>query len=127
MVLDGKSLQEYLVKAAFTHGSSLDLTFFPLYINDGSHDVFCNIAINADDTTCYWQCDQASYLWQQLELASELESDLLDTVDWHRKWLAHFSAGKTQIVSFHWSNNSGVIDVKMNKFLRKNHVLLYWG
>ena len=28
------------------------------------------------------KCDQASYLWQQLELASELESDLRDTVDW---------------------------------------------
>ena len=28
------------------------------------------------------KCDQASYLWQQLELASELESGLRDTVDW---------------------------------------------
>ena len=25
------------------------------------------------------KCDQASYLWQQLELVSELESDLRDT------------------------------------------------
>ena len=29
--------------------------------------------------------NQASDLWQQLELASELESDLPDTVDWGRK------------------------------------------
>ena len=29
----------------------------------------------------YSMCDQASELWQQLELASELESDLKDTVD----------------------------------------------
>ena len=28
---------------------------------------------------------QASDVWQQLELASELESDLQDTVDWGRK------------------------------------------
>ena len=29
--------------------------------------------------------DQASDLWQQLELASELEFDLQNTVDWGRK------------------------------------------
>ena len=39
-------------------------------------------------------------LWQQLELASEHESDLRDTVDWDKKWLVDFSAGKTQPVSF---------------------------
>ena len=39
------------------------------------------------DTTLYSKCDQASDLWQQLELASELESDLRDTVDWGRKRL----------------------------------------
>ena len=52
----------------------------------------------ADDTTFYSKCDQASDLWQQLELDSELESDLRDTVDWGRKWLVDFSAGKTQLV-----------------------------
>ena len=60
------------------------------------------------------QCDQASDLWQQLELASELESDLQDTVDWGRKWLIDFSAGKIQLVSFDRSNNAGVTDVKMD-------------
>ena len=35
----------------------------------------------ADDTTLYCKCDQAPDLWQQLKLASELESDLRDTVD----------------------------------------------
>ena len=37
----------------------------------------CDIAIYADHTTLYSECDQASDLcWQQLELASKLESDL---------------------------------------------------
>ena len=36
----------------------------------------CNIAIYADDTTLYSECDQAPDMWQQLQLASELESDL---------------------------------------------------
>ena len=47
-------------------------------------------------------------------LASELESDLRDTVDWVRKWLVDFSAGKTQLVLFDQSSNTGAIDVKMD-------------
>ena len=47
-----------------------------LYINNLRDDVFCDNAIYADDTTLYSKCDQASDLWQQLELASEVESDL---------------------------------------------------
>ena len=49
-----------------------------------------------------------------LELASELESDLQDTVGWDRNWLVNFSARKTQLVSFSWSNNTGAVDVKMD-------------
>ena len=58
--------------------------------------------------------DLASDQWQQLELASELESDLRDTVDWVKKWLVDFNAGKTQLVLFDRSNNNGSIDVKMD-------------
>ena len=76
VVLDGKSSQEYPVNAGFPQGSILGPTLFLLYINDLPDDVICNIAIYADDTTLYSKCDQASDLWQQLELASELESDL---------------------------------------------------
>ena len=53
-------------------------------------------------------------MWQQLELASELKSDLRDTVDWGKKWLVDFNAGKTQLVSFDRSNITGSIDVKMD-------------
>ena len=45
-------------------------------------DIICNIAICADDTTFYSKCDQASDLWQQLELASGLESDLRESDLW---------------------------------------------
>ena len=58
--------------------------------------------------------DQASDMWQQLELASELKSNLRDTVGWGKKWLVDFNVGKTQLVSFDQSNNTGSIDVKMN-------------
>ena len=53
-------------------------------------------------------------IWQELELASELESDLRDTVDLGKKWLVDFNAGKTQLVSFDRSNNNGYIDVKID-------------
>ena len=73
---------------------------FQLYINDLSDDVICNIDIYVDDTTLYSERDQASDRWQQLELAFELEFDLLDTVDWGKKWLVDSNAGETQLVSF---------------------------
>ena len=66
-----------------------------------SDDVIFNNAINYDDTTLYYKCDQGSDLWQQLELASELESDLWDTLDRGKKWLPC------------WENATG-FDVKMD-------------
>ena len=111
VVLDGKSSQEYPVNAGVPQGSILGPTLFLLYINDLHDDVICDIAIYADDTTLYSRCDQASDLWQQLELPSELESDLRDTVDWGKKWLVDFNAEKTQLVSFDRSNNNGSIAV----------------
>ena len=53
-------------------------------------------------------------MWQQLEFAFELESDLQDTVDWDRKQFFDFDAGKTQMVLFDQSNNNDAIDVKMD-------------
>ena len=80
VVLDGKSSQEYSVNAGVPQCSIRGPTLFLLYINDLPDNVICNIAVWADDTALYSKCDQASDLWQQLELASELESDPGDTV-----------------------------------------------
>ena len=85
VVLNGKSSQQYPVNGGVPQGSIVGPTLFPLHINELLDDAICNIAIYADDTTLYSKCDQASDLWQQLELASELESDLRDTVDRGRK------------------------------------------
>ena len=34
-------------------------------------------------------------------------------MNWGKKWLADFNAGKTQLVSFDRFNNTGAINVKM--------------
>ena len=39
-------------------------------------------------------------------------------MDLGTKWLVDFSAGKTQVVSFDWSNNNGSIDVKIGSVLK---------
>ena len=112
-LLDGNSSQQYPVNAGVPQGFILGPTLFLLYINDLPDDVICNIAIYADDATLYSKCDQASDQWHQYDLASELESDLQETVDWGKKWFVDFIVGKTQLVSFDCFNNNGYIDVKM--------------
>ena len=58
VVLDEKSSQEYPVNdARVLHGSILGPTLFLLYISDPPHDVTCNIALYADDTSLYSKCD----------------------------------------------------------------------
>ena len=99
VVLNGKSSQEYPVNARALQGSILGPAFFLLYINDLPDHVICDIAIYTDDTTLYSKCDQASDLWQQLQLAFQLESDLRDT-------------GLGQEVAYwfqYWENSTGFV------------------
>ena len=83
------NLTEFLARSDCLSSSRVHSwsTLFLLYINELPDDVICNTAIYADDTTLYSKYDQGSDLWQQLESASKLESDLQDTVGWDRKWL----------------------------------------
>ena len=124
VVLDEKSSQEYPVNAGVPQGFILGPTLFLLYINDLPDDVICDIAIYADDTTLYSKCDQASDLWQQLELPSELESELRDTklgqevACWFqflekRKWFRFTSLIALVLSIWKW----------MGLFLGKNHLL----
>ena len=62
----------------------------------------------------YFKCDCASNFWQQVELASVIESDLGDDKEFHKKWLVDFYAGETLHVSFDFNFNYGVIDLKMH-------------
>ena len=114
VALDGKYPQEYGGNDGVAQESILGLKLFLLYINDLPEDIIYDIAIYADDTTLYCNYNQASALWQQFELASELESDLPGTVYWGKKWLVDFNARKGQLVLFDRSKNNVSIDVKMD-------------
>ena len=49
-------------------------------------------------------------------------------MDWDKKWLVDFNAGKTQLVSFDQSNNSGSIDVKTGgSVLEEMKRLTFWS
>ena len=39
---------------------------------------------------------------------------IYETLDSGKTWLVDLNAGKTQLVSFDWSNSNGFIDVKMD-------------
>ena len=114
VVVDGKWSQKYPVNAGAPQGSILGATLVIQYMNNDLTHVICSNAVSTDDTTLYSKSDQASDLLQQLELASKLESVLQDTVDWSRKWLVKFNAGKTQLVSLDQSNNTCSVNVKSN-------------
>ena len=126
VVWDRKSSQEYPTNAVLPWGSILGPAPFLLYINDLPDDVICDTAIYADDTTFYSKYDKASDLWQQLELASELESDLWDT-----------GAGSSLLISmlerlycFHLTSLMTLVLLiwkRMSLFLRKNHLLRWLG
>ena len=81
MVVDEKSSEEPPVNVEISKVSILASKFFLLCFIDLPDDATCNIVICADDFTLYYKCDQGYDLWQQLELASELESDLQGIVD----------------------------------------------
>ena len=110
MVLDGKSLKEYSVNAGVPQGLVLHFSYYALMTLLMLFLILLSMWMILPSTLSV----QASGLWQQIELASELKSDLRNIQDWHRKWLVDFNAGETQLVLSGQSNNTGAIDVKMD-------------
>ena len=99
-----------------------------LYINELPDNAICSIAIYADDTTIFSKCEQASDLQQQLELASQLESDLETLLAGARSGLLISIWEKVNL--FRLTNVITLVLFKwklMGLFLKKNHLLRRWG
>ena len=82
-MLDEKPSREYPLSYSFPQGSIFISLYFAVMIF--LDDVICYIGLSVDDTTFYSKYDQVSYMWQEPELVSELESESLWTGDWGRK------------------------------------------
>ena len=127
VVLDVKSSQEYPVNAGVPQSFILGPKLFLLCVSDTPDNVICNIAIYADDSSLYCKCDQASDLWQQLELASKLQSDL-ETL-----WTGAGSGFLiTMLGRLNWFHLTGLrtlvllIGKWMGLFLGENNLLKCW-
>ena len=115
MVLDGKSWQEYLVNAEFPKASFLVLHFsyytLMTFLTMLSVILLCTLMILLSILSVirHLICGN-NLIWL-------LNFNLIYETLWNGLRSVDFNAGKTQLVSFDWSNNNGSIDVKTDGFI----------
>ena len=113
VVLDGQESACYSINAGVPQGSVLGPILFLLFINDLPDDLLSQIAIYADDTTVY-DCQEETDAFSMLDQARCLESDLHDIVEWGKKWLVTFNAGKTKLLSVSKCHRATPFSIPMN-------------
>ena len=113
VVLDGQESACYSINAGVPQGSVLGPILFLLFINDLPDDLLSQIAIYADDTTVY-DCQEETDAFSMLDQARCLESDLQDIVEWGKKWLVTFNAGKTKLLSVSKCHRATPFSIPMN-------------
>ena len=79
-------------------GSLLGPTLFLIFINDLPSEIVSSVNMYVDDTTVY---EQTYKTYKDINLASDLSSDLKEVVKWGKTWLVTFNSSKTNLLSFH--------------------------
>ena len=98
VVINGQTSEAHKINAGVPQGSLLGPTLFLIFINDLPSEIVSSVNMYADDTTVY---EQTSKTYNDINLASDLYSDLKEVVKWGKTWLVTFNSSKTKLLSFH--------------------------
>ena len=98
VVINGQTSEANKINAGVPQGSLLGPTLFLIFINDLPSEIVSSVNMYADDTTVY---EQTSKTYKDINLASDLSSDLKKVVKWGKTWLVTFNSSKTKLLSFH--------------------------
>jgi len=90
-------------------------TLFLVFINDLPDELFSRVGIFADDTTIYSCLGKSHTVFDKVELAADLESDLRTVTEWGDKWLVTFNSSKTKLLSINRHRTQNLPEINMNK------------
>ena len=128
VVLDGQQSSSQPVSSGVPQGSILGPILFLTYINDLPDNLLSKVAIYADDTSLYSCLDKKSALFDRLQHASNLESDLSSLSDWGSQWLVTFNSKKTKLLSINRYRSSINLPICMSgETLPESHTLRLLG
>lgn len=85
VVLDGNRLR-ITVNSGILQDSFFGHTLFLVFINDLPDSILSKLALYADDTTLYLSLWKTSDIFDKVEMAADLEDDLLTLVDWFQSF-----------------------------------------